>query len=229
MRVFADTSALIALLDEDDGRHAEAAETFAWLARTADLVTHNYVQVEALAVALRRLGQTAAQRLVDALFPIMTTVWVDAPLHHAALAAQRASASGPSLVDHVSFLVMRQEGIEVAFAFDADFALAGFKAAAAPVDNRPARQVNETAAAYGTEAGPAQLVSVTEIAQRAGRSINTVQSWRRRHRDFPPPVARLAAGPIWDWPSIAGWIAARSTAVSERRAYARYDDSGVGA
>jgi predicted nucleic acid-binding protein len=34
MTVFVDTSALIALLDEDDARHREAATTFRWLART---------------------------------------------------------------------------------------------------------------------------------------------------------------------------------------------------
>jgi hypothetical protein len=33
--------------------------------------------------------------------------------------------------------------------------------------------------------------------------------WRRRHEDFPEPVAKLKRGPIWDWPDVERW--ARST------------------
>jgi hypothetical protein len=54
------------------------------------------------------------------------------------------------------------------------------------------------------------LVSISEIAQRAGRSINTIQSWRRRYKRFPKPFTQLAAGPIWDWDEVAGWISSRS-------------------
>jgi len=56
---------------------------------------------------------------------------------------------------------------------------------------------------------PADLVSVTEIAARTGRSVHTVQSWRRRHHDFPKPLVQLAAGPVWTWPAVSGWIASR--------------------
>jgi hypothetical protein len=51
------------------------------------------------------------------------------------------------------------------------------------------------------------LVSVTEIAQRAGTTAGTVHSWRRRHLDFPAPVASLAIGPVWQWPHVAAWLA----------------------
>jgi hypothetical protein len=51
------------------------------------------------------------------------------------------------------------------------------------------------------------LVSVAEIAQRAGVAVATVQSWRRRRTDFPEPVVRLAAGPVWRWDTVAEWIA----------------------
>jgi predicted nucleic acid-binding protein len=212
--VFVDTSALIALLDEDDRDHRQAAAEFRWLAATAQLMTHNYVQLETVALARRRLGTEAVQQLTDSIFPIMRTIWVDEATHASALAVHRLGG-GPSLVDQVSFLVMRQEGITLAFAFDADFQAEGFARPIIPDVGGPQR-VSEQAAPYG-EAVP-DLVSVSEISARAGRSINTVQSWRRRHADFPAPVARLGAGPIWNWPSVAEWIAGRERQPSVARA-----------
>lgn len=205
MIVFVDTSAFIALLDEDDLRHAEAARAFRWLAANTTLVTHNYVQVETIALARRRLGVGAVQRLTDALFPVVRTIWVDAAIHTSALAVHRAGGA-PSFVDHVSFLIMRQNGVEVAFAFDPDFQTQGFSVPVVP-EIGP-RGVQEEEAPYASmPAG--DLVSVSEISGRAGRSINTIQSWRRRHADFPAPAAQLAAGPIWSWPAVAVWISAR--------------------
>jgi predicted nucleic acid-binding protein len=203
--VFVDTSAFIALLDEDDVRHGEAARAFRWLAANTTLVTHNYVQVETIALARRRLGVRAVQRLTDALFPVVRTIWVDSATHASALAVHRAGGA-PSFVDQVSFLIMRQNGAEVAFAFDPDFQVQGFSQAAGP-EIGP-RGVQEEQAPYASmPAG--DLVSVSEISARAGRSINTIQSWRRRHADFPAPAAQLGAGPIWSWPAIAAWISDR--------------------
>lgn len=51
------------------------------------------------------------------------------------------------------------------------------------------------------------LVSVTEIAERAGTTPGTVHSWRRRHADFPRPIAELAIGPVWSWPDVERWLA----------------------
>lgn len=55
--------------------------------------------------------------------------------------------------------------------------------------------------------GGAEVVSVTEIAQRASVQRQTVHQWRRRHPDFPPPLAELAVGPVWAWPDVEAWIA----------------------
>lgn len=206
MIVFVDTSAFIALLDEDDGWHAQAVREFRWLAVDGDLVTHNYVQVETVALVRRRLGIEAVRRLTDYLFPVVRTVWVDQASHAAALALHRVGGA-PSFVDQISFSVMRQHGIELAFAFDPDFEAQGFHRPSVPEDGE-AHRVNEEAATYAATA--ADLVSVTEISERAGRSINTIQSWRRRRKDFPSPVAQLAAGPIWSWPAVASWIAGRA-------------------
>lgn len=52
------------------------------------------------------------------------------------------------------------------------------------------------------------LVGVAEIAQRIGVEVGTVQSWRRRHDDFPEPIARLSAGLVWAWPDVDDWARA---------------------
>lgn len=60
-----------------------------------------------------------------------------------------------------------------------------------------------------TEAEPwFDLVGVAEIAERAGTTVNTVHSWRRRHPGtFPRPVQELAMGPVWRWGDVATWLA----------------------
>jgi len=207
--VFVDTSALFALLDVDDERHQEAAVMFAALVGSADLVTHNYVHVESIALTARRLGVEATGALLDDLLPTVRTVWVDEALHAAALAAFREGQSA-SLVDHVSFELMRQAGITVALAFDADFSARGFARASAEREGPP--RAGEAAADYRSMAPEraADLVSVSEIAARAGRSVHTIQSWRRRYGDFPKPLVQLAAGPVWAWPAVGAWIASRA-------------------
>ena len=207
MKVFVDTSALIALLDEDDHRHDDASAVFRSLADTVELVTHNYVHVEALAVATRRLGRGAGERLTDAILPIMSVEWVDQTLHREALAAHRIGTATASLVDQVSFALMRRLGIEIAFAFDPDFELAGFRQALRPAEDGLPKRLSEASAPYGdTPDDRPDLVSIAEIAARSGHPVNTIQSWRRRHADFPVPVVRLAAGPVWNWASVDGWI-----------------------
>ncbi len=209
MRVFVDTSALVALLDEDDLRHRTASEAFQDLARTADLITHNYIHVESMAVARRRLGPGAVLKLSDDLLPAMDTIWVDEPLHRAAMAAHRTGTGGPSLVDHVSFALMRRLGVQFAFAFDADFEAEGFRWPPVIGPTRP-RRLSETPAPYGSDdATGTDMVSVSEIAARTGRPVNTIQSWRRRHPDFPAPLAQLGAGPIWSWAPVRDWVAVR--------------------
>lgn len=91
-------------------------------------MTHNYVLLETIAIAQRRLGEVAARRLVQDLAPVLTTVWIDEATHAAGIAALLAALpTRVSLIDFVSFEVMRENGISRAFAFDDDFAAAGFE------------------------------------------------------------------------------------------------------
>jgi hypothetical protein len=51
-----------------------------------------------------------------------------------------------------------------------------------------------------------QLVGAAEIAERLGvKRSNVVHDWRRRHRDFPEPVARLRQALVWAWPDVERW------------------------
>lgn len=129
MTTFVDTSALYALLDEDDDEHARAAD---WM-RSAGaepsrvLTTHTFVVVEAAALVHRRLGTGAVRSLLDGLLPAITLSHVDDTLYRAGVIAYRAGLQrGSSLVDHVSFEYMRERGIVECFGFDEDFDAAGF-------------------------------------------------------------------------------------------------------
>lgn len=54
-----------------------------------------------------------------------------------------------------------------------------------------------------------QLVGAAEIAQRLGMKQNhIVHEWRRRYADFPPPVATLKQGMVWNWPEVERWAKA---------------------
>lgn len=60
------------------------------------------------------------------------------------------------------------------------------------------------------------LVGAAEIAERLGVQRPTVvHDWRRRHPDFPEPVARLKAGLVWAWPDVEKWARATGRPVRE--------------
>ena len=61
----------------------------------------------------------------------------------------------------------------------------------------------------GRKVDVAELVGAAEIAERLGVSLHTVHSWRRRHDDFPAPVAQLRQALVWAWPDVAAWAQGR--------------------
>ena len=129
MSVFVDTSALFALLDADDGDHGRVLAAFEDLCDSdAVLLTTNYVVVETLAVCQRRLGTEAARHLMANLLPLMDVRWVTPEAHWEAVSVLlTASRRELSLVDCVSFEVMRRLGIRQAFALDGHFREQGFE------------------------------------------------------------------------------------------------------
>ena len=126
--IFVDTSAIYALADSADPKHVEARRLLSGLVETSEiLLTHNYVLVESIALIQSRLGASAALKMATSA-DAFDVEWVDRSLHEKAVLELRRSAKrGISLVDQVSFLLMRGRRIETAFAFDRDFVREGFR------------------------------------------------------------------------------------------------------
>ncbi len=127
-RVFLDTSALYAVFDADDAAHAAAAAAWAGLLSSdTGLHTSNYVLLELKALLQSRLGLDAVDALTTYVTPFVNVAWIDERTHaQAAAALLGARRRDVSLVDHASFIIMRNLGIRTAFAVDRHFAEQGF-------------------------------------------------------------------------------------------------------
>ena len=129
MSAFVDTSAFFAVLDADDGNHDRARQVWEdLLTQEAVLVCSNYVLVETLALVQRRLGLPAVRTFQEDIMPVLNVEWVDETIHQVGIASVLAAARrGLSLVDCVSFEIMRRLGIKTAFAFEHHFEEQGFE------------------------------------------------------------------------------------------------------
>ncbi len=123
MAVLIDTSAFFAVLDADDANHAAAGRIWKDLIeRREELVCSNYILIECFALLQRRLGLEAARVFQTDVVGVLQIRWVDEPLHAAGISALlTAGRRQLSLVDCVSFELMRRMGLTRAFAFDQDF------------------------------------------------------------------------------------------------------------
>lgn len=129
--IFVDTSAWLALVDSHDRNHAEAVRIARRLAQGefGNQATTNYVLAESLTIIRRRLGLESAMKFATGLESSqeVRVFWIE-PAHHQE--AIRLMANRPdkdwSLFDCSSFVIMRSLGIQSAFAFDEDYAQAGF-------------------------------------------------------------------------------------------------------
>lgn len=127
-RAFVDTSAVIALLSADDRCHERAARVFRNLqARKTVLVTTSFVLVEVYALLGRRMGPVAVRRFREEFAQLLDVEWVDRDLFERGLDLLTERRSRRlSLVDAVSFLVIRRRKLDQVFAFDRHFADEGF-------------------------------------------------------------------------------------------------------
>lgn len=127
--VFADTSGLFALLVSSDANHAKAQQAFRTLeTRRARLLTSSYVLVETYALLGRRIGLAGVRAFRENFAPLLDVVWVDADLHERALhLLLERGTEKLSLVDAVSFEVIRRRHCHQVFAFDRHFAREGLE------------------------------------------------------------------------------------------------------
>ena len=128
--IFLDTSGVYALADVDDDNHERAVRALDIALRNGEeLLAHSYILVESAALLHKRLGlKSALEFLRDA--QSFRITWVSPELHHEAVAVlEKSRRSKISLVDAVSFLVMREEKAEQYLGFDRHFADQGFRRA----------------------------------------------------------------------------------------------------
>jgi predicted nucleic acid-binding protein len=129
MRIFIDTSAFFALLDRDDANHLKSKRKWGdILSYENTLVTSNYVLVECFALMQSRIGLQAVRGFQEDVLPLINIEWVTSEIHKSGVSALLAASRRKlSLVDCVSFEIMRTLGIKTVFAFDLHFAEQGFK------------------------------------------------------------------------------------------------------
>ena len=116
-----DSSAVVALLDADDARHADACTVAERLvADGAPGFMTNFIEAETHALLLRKLGRGAAlQWLLARQLPIVRSSPADEERARAILV--RHADKDWSLCDAVSFAVMDARRVTTAFSFDRHF------------------------------------------------------------------------------------------------------------
>jgi predicted nucleic acid-binding protein len=127
--IFIDTSAFLAVLNANDEEHHRAE--ILWeqlLLGREELICNNYVVLETFTLLQRRYGLKIAQEFHENILPILNVEWVTELDHHKGISTVLAfSRRKLSLVDCVSFEIMRRLGINRVFCFDTHFAAQGFE------------------------------------------------------------------------------------------------------
>jgi predicted nucleic acid-binding protein len=129
VEVFADTSGLYALLDEDDEFHARAARAWRELLETGhEIVAHSFVLLETWSLLQARLGFEAVEVFVNDFLPLVRLDQVSGDLLARGLTRCRvAKRRELSLTDCVSIEFLRERGISSAFCFDRHLQAEGFR------------------------------------------------------------------------------------------------------
>ena len=119
---FVDSSAIVALVDEDDSAHSAAVEAYRELSTSGyRLFTTDHVVVEAYDLLLNGVGPVvAASWLRDHNLPVYCTDETDLAAAEGIL-TRRPADSPVSFTDALSLAVMERLGVTDAFAVDAAF------------------------------------------------------------------------------------------------------------
>jgi predicted nucleic acid-binding protein len=129
MNIYIDTSAFLAVMDADDSEHESARLTWGSLMASNDIIIcSNYVLVETLALLQHRFGMEAVRVFHENIYPILIIKWIGEVEYQAGIDALITfSQRNLSLVDCISFNIMRQNGINTVFCFDRHFSEQGFQ------------------------------------------------------------------------------------------------------
>lgn len=94
-----------------------------------EVITSNYVIVETTALLHSRFGIAIACQFSENMVPVLSVEWVDEQLHNTAVSVLNAASSNrsPSLVDCVSFEVIRRRKVDRVFAYDRHFRERGYE------------------------------------------------------------------------------------------------------
>jgi len=122
LAAFVDSSAIVALVDEDDTAHSAAVEAYRELSTSGyRLFTTDHVVVEAYDLLWNGVGPVVAARwLRDHKLPVYCTDDADLAAAQAILAGRPAD-SPLSFTDAISLAVMERLGVADAFAVDPAF------------------------------------------------------------------------------------------------------------
>lgn len=129
-QVFVDTSAWYALQITDDANHKKAKDIFPFLLKRFEtIVTSNHVIGETYTLLRMSRGYDAAMRFITLMreSPRLEEYFANQEVERDAYALLHQYRDHPfSFVDALSFTIMKTEGIQVCFAFDIHFHIAGF-------------------------------------------------------------------------------------------------------
>ena len=128
MRIFIDTSALIALADRSDQYH-QRAKAFVQAARAVEFHTSTYILDETITRLRFTAGVQVAVKVAESLWEsrLYQIHPVDQPIERAALAIlKKFSDQRLSFTDCTTIALMDRVGLERIFAFDDDFRKVGY-------------------------------------------------------------------------------------------------------
>jgi uncharacterized protein len=129
VRVFIDTSAIIAFMNKDDEFYKDSYDIFSKLLQErAKIISSNYILLETMVILKNRTGIEAVKIFKNDILPVIKTCWVDEDVHNFCVNTQiAADRKKLSLVDYTSFEIMRRLNIRQAFTFDSHFKDMGFE------------------------------------------------------------------------------------------------------
>jgi len=121
LNVLIDTSAIYALLDDTDEKHADASAAWTDLVCGEGLIfISSFTVSETISLLHNRRGTSAVQILVDKVLPAVEIDWADYDTYSAAINVmlKTGGRKGPSLTDCANLETMRRLRIQTIFAYD---------------------------------------------------------------------------------------------------------------